>query len=87
MLDNEGRFQILATTELSQVNEALTLQLSSRHVNTIGGWVTEQLTHLPEEGEQLNAFGWNILVSRANSRRVVSLTFTKINESEQTQSD
>jgi Mg2+/Co2+ transporter CorC len=49
-------------------------------VSTIGGYVTHLLGHLPRPGEHVRIDGYEVIVTKANGRRVDQLHFKKLPE-------
>ena len=47
---------------------------------TVGGWVMEQLEKIPEPGDELDAEGVKIKVTKADDKRVLEIYAEKIAE-------
>ena len=60
------------------MNDLIGLELESADVSTIGGYVTHLLGHLPRPGEQVRIDGYEVIVTKADGRRVDQLHFTKL---------
>ncbi len=74
--DNE--FILEGALGLYEVNDLIGLELESADVSTIGGYVTHLLGHLPRPGEQVRIDGYQVVVTKADGRRVDQLHFTKL---------
>ena len=58
---------------ISEVNEALGVDLSSKEAHTIGGLIMARLRHIPSEGENVVEAGYRFTVVAANERTVLKL--------------
>jgi CBS domain containing-hemolysin-like protein len=58
---------------ISEVNEALAVDLSSKEAHTIGGLVMARLRHIPVEGEFIVEAGYRFIVDSATERTVLKL--------------
>lgn len=52
-LVQEGEYLIEGSISLGDLNDVLELELESGEYDSLGGYIIEQLDHLPEEGEQV----------------------------------
>lgn len=66
----ENRFRIRAGTSLEQFNEVFSSKFLSDTVETIGGFVTDKLGHVPRRGEAIEIDGVRFEIQRADARRV-----------------
>ena len=73
MLDNNGRYRVKATTEISDINETFGTQLADDEFDTIAGLVNHHLGRLPKRGETIQIAHLRIKILRADSRRIYSL--------------
>jgi CBS domain containing-hemolysin-like protein len=66
----------LSLNELSD-HEPL-INLESGEVSTIGGYIVQQLGHLPDPGETLEVEGFEASVTSTDGRRIEQLRFVKL---------
>ena len=66
----ENRFRIRAATSLEQFNKVFSSRFFSESVETIGGFVTDHLGHVPRRGESIELDGVRFEIQRADARRV-----------------
>ncbi len=71
-LDN-GKYKVSALTEIEEFNDYFNCQLSSEHVDTMGGLVMQTLGYVPTTGESINSKPFKIEVLEADDRRVYQL--------------
>lgn len=69
----DNRYQIDALTEIEAFNDYFHCQLSDEQVDTIGGLVSQALTHMPKAGETITIDGFEFIVTQANRRKVIAL--------------
>jgi CBS domain containing-hemolysin-like protein len=72
MLDEEV-YLMDSRLPISEVSEALGVQLSSKEAHTIGGLVMARLRHIPVEGEFIIEAGYRFVVESANERTSLRL--------------
>lgn len=58
------------------------IDIESSDVSTIGGYVVQQLGHLPDPGESVEVEGFEAEVTSTDGRRIEQLRFTKLPEPE-----
>ena len=56
------------------------IDIESNDVSTIGGYVVQQLGHLPDPGETVEVLGFEAEVTSTDGRRIEQLRFTKLPE-------
>lgn len=66
-----------ANTPLEEIAQLLGITFDSKTVFTIGGFVTEQLQHLPKKGERILYHNFWFQVQKANPKRVLQLLIFK----------
>ncbi len=66
----KNKFRIRAGTSLEQFNEVFDTKFFSETVETIGGFITDQLGHVPRRGESIELDGLQFEIQRADARRV-----------------
>lgn len=69
----QGGFQVDALTPLDEFNKFFGTELEDEQLETIGGFVTKTLGHIPEESEVFNIDGLLCKVLKADGRRVETL--------------
>ena len=69
-------FTVSGETRLLELQEHLHIQLQSEINETIGGWITEKLDHIPEAGEKVEFFGFLFTVTKMSARRVETVQIT-----------
>jgi magnesium and cobalt transporter len=67
---NETTFMIKALTQVEDFNEYFDTEWSSDDFDTIGGYVVNQLGHLPKRDELISIDNFDFKVVRADTRRV-----------------
>ena len=70
------RYTVSGLTAISDFNEFFDADLSSDQFDTIAGFVTHEIGHLPERGEEVNIGNFQFKVISANSRRINNLQVT-----------
>jgi magnesium and cobalt transporter len=69
---SNGQFVVDALTPISDFNEQFGADFLDDEYDTIGGFVTDAIGHLPEAGEELSMGRFHFRVGRADQRRVHS---------------
>ncbi len=70
----------LSLNELSDHEPGI--DIDSGEVSTIGGYIVQQLGHLPDPGETLQVEGFEAEVTSTDGRRIEQLRFTKLSQKE-----
>tara|TARA_B100000963_G_scaffold346845_1_gene352540 strand:- start:5579 stop:6493 length:915 start_codon:yes stop_codon:yes gene_type:complete len=68
-----NRFRVRAGTSLDQFNNFFSTKFNSDAVETIGGYVTDHLGHVPRRGEKTEIDNIAFEIQRADARRVYQL--------------
>ena len=76
-LNAPNTFKISGLTPIHDVEEQLDLEIDNDEVSTIGGLVTGELGHIPEQDETLTAHGMRIKVVEVDDRRVIAVEVQK----------
>ncbi len=66
----EREFMVKALMPIDEFNDYFDADLDDEECDTIGGFVVQQLEHLPKKGEKLEYNGFRFEVVRADNRRV-----------------
>jgi len=69
---SNGQFMVDALTPISDFNDQFGADFQDDEYDTIGGFVTDAIGHLPEAGEELSVGRFHFRVGRADQRRVHS---------------
>ncbi len=69
----DGSHRIDARMEVDAINETLDLDLPKGRAETLGGFVTETLEHIPREGETFERAGLEFRVTDATAKRVLEV--------------
>lgn len=77
----ETRLVCAGRVEIEEVNQLFDLSIVNEN-ETIGGFVLDQLGHVPEEGEQFTYENLFIEINEMDRSRIVTLTITKREELE-----
>nr|WP_305906787.1 transporter associated domain-containing protein [Methylomarinum sp. Ch1-1]MDP4519493.1 transporter associated domain-containing protein [Methylomarinum sp. Ch1-1] len=67
---NKREFTLKALTPIEEFNQYFAADLDGEECDTIGGFVVQQLEHLPKKGEKLEFGRFRFEVLRADNRRV-----------------
>ena len=67
---NDKEFTLKALTPIEEFNEYFSADLDDEECDTIGGFIVQQLEHLPKKGEKLEFDRFRFEVIRADNRRV-----------------
>lgn len=74
--DNE--FIVNALTPIWEFNEYYMTEFSDEDVDTIGGLLLQKLSHLPEQGEQIELNDFLFTVMQASNRGIQTLSLTRL---------
>lgn len=69
---SDGQFLVDALTPIADFNDQFGANFLDDEYDTIGGFVTDAIGHLPEAGEELSVGRFHFRVGRADQRRVHS---------------
>lgn len=67
---SDGEYLVEGSMRLTDINEILNTEFESEDFDSIGGYLTELLGHLPETGEEAEDSGYRFVVDLANEMRV-----------------
>ena len=71
--DQDSKFRVKASTELSDFNNYFATEYSDEKYTTIGGLVTKKFGYLPQRNEKVSFDGFDIEILRADSRQIHSI--------------
>ena len=81
---SDREYLVDGSVRLNDINEMLELRLASEDYDTIGGYVTGLLSHLPDVGESVEDSGIRFTVEKANDTRVEMVRIFKLDDETQT---
>ena len=73
----DGEFDADGTLALHDLTEETGLKFEETEVSTIGGYITQQLGHLPVRGESVRIGDYTVTVAETDGRRVLKVHFKK----------
>lgn len=76
----DGSFSVKALTTIEHFNQCFQTQLSNETSDTIGGYILQLMGKMPEVGESVAFSGYHVTVSKANQRRLISLSVRHLPE-------
>ena len=71
--DQDRKFRVKASTEISDFNHYFATEYSDEEFTTIGGLVTQKFGYLPQRNEKVSFDGFDIEILRADSRQIHSI--------------
>ncbi len=77
---SDGQFLVDALTPIADFNDQFGADFLDDEYDTIGGFVTDAIGHLPEAGEELSVGRFHFRVGRADQRRVHSFVVSIQND-------
>lgn len=75
---NPDEFEVEGALGLYELNDLTDLELSNAEVSTVGGYVTQVMGHLPNQGEQAQIGDYLVTVTKTDGRRIGQLHFRKL---------
>ncbi len=69
----QGGWLINASVPLTEVSEILSITFETKDVLTLGGFLTEQLQHVPKKGERMLYKNYYFQVQKATAKRVLQV--------------
>lgn len=82
----DGSYLIDCSAELDEFAERFHVQ-GEFDSSTVGGWVIEQLEHIPEVGESFSAENLTATVTQVDSKRVIEIRIVESEAHEETESE
>lgn len=68
-----NNWRAMGITEIDVFNRAFNTTMPNDDYDTLGGWITAELGHIPRRGDTINREGLNITVVGADAKRVLWL--------------
>lgn len=78
----EGGWMVDASVELEELGELLGITFDAERALSLGGFLTEQLNHLPKKGERVLYKGYRFQVQKATPKRVSHVLVIKCDDDE-----
>lgn len=78
-------FRVSALTEIEVFNDFFGTEFSDEEFDTIGGYVTHVLGHLPQRDEAVTIGDWYFVVTHADDRRILTLEVKPASAEQKTQ--
>lgn len=80
----ENEYKVLGSADLDDTLELFDMEVDEEDDSTtVGGWVTEKLGHIPDEGEEFVYEKLHILVTKTTSRHIEEVKITVCEEDAQ----
>jgi len=67
---------------LNDFSDLSKLEFNAEDASTIGGYVTEQIGYLPQEGETTELHGYRVTITQCDGRRILEMRWQEIPEEE-----
>ncbi|OGO91608.1 MAG: magnesium/cobalt efflux protein [Coxiella sp. RIFCSPHIGHO2_12_FULL_42_15] len=77
-----GVFDINALTSIEDFNQYFSTEIRDDDFDTMGGFIMQQIGHMPKRGESIRFNHYEIQVTQASKRRIQQLRLTKVNNEE-----
>ena len=74
------RWRVKATTEITDFNDFFGTHFSNEEVDTIGGFIIQEMGHLPTRGEKIVLEQLQFNVARADNRRLHTVMVSRVKE-------
>ena len=79
--ESDGSYLISCTADLSDLFDLFSIK-GECEANSISGWVLEQLGRIPQEGDQFQADGLEVTVTKMDHRRIMEIRVTPLQDQE-----
>lgn len=82
----DGSYRVAGDAEITEVNQALAVDLPCDEFDTVGGWVAHELGHVPrrEEAVTLHGLTFTVMLARGGAVRWFKVQRTQASPSEET---
>ncbi len=77
---DSNEFEVEGSTRLSDINEALRVNLNSDINESVGGWIMEKIGRIAEVGDKVNFEGWNFIVEKLDGFRIEKVLLVREKE-------
>jgi len=75
----DGNWLVDASSDLTELEEILKISFDTEEVTTLGGFLSEQLQHVPKKGERLSYKGYCFQIQKATPKRVTQVLVLREN--------
>ncbi len=76
----DGEYLVEGSMRLTDLNEILNTEFESEDFDSIGGYLTELLGHMPETGDSVENSGYKFVADAANEMRVEKVRIFRLDE-------
>jgi len=80
IIKKDSEWLVDATIDLDRLHPLLKITFNTQSAVTLGGFITEQMQHLPKKGEQLIYNDYCFTINKADSKRVISVNIQSENQ-------
>lgn len=84
---DSNEFELEGTTRLSDINEALRVNLFSDINESVGGWIMERIGRIAEVGDKVVFDGWIFIVKKLDGFRIEKVLLVREKEDSQDSED
>lgn len=84
---DSNEFELEGTTRLSDINEALRVNLFSDINESVGGWIMERIGRIAEVGDKVVFDGWIFIVKKLDGFRIEKVLLVREKEGSQDSED
>lgn len=71
IIENERTIKIIARAEVDEINQKFNLNIPEGNYTTLGGFIIEQLGHIPKVKEEIELLDCKIIIENASRKRVI----------------
>jgi Hemolysins and related proteins containing CBS domains len=75
---NENEYLLEGTVLIEEVSEELEIKFDEGDYDTLAGFVTDKLRHLPQSGEYVDHAGYRFTVTETSEHRIVYITAVRL---------
>ncbi len=75
---SDGEYLFWGRVDLDDVNDLLGTHFDRNIADTLGGFIYSRLGRIPQEGEHLQAEGWDITVEKVEGRRIQQVRMRRL---------
>jgi putative hemolysin len=71
LFENKKTIKVIAQAEVDELNQKFDLNIPEGNYTTLGGFIIEQLGHIPRANESIEAERFKIIIEKASRKRVI----------------
>ena len=71
VVKKDCQWAVDATIDLDRLHPLLKITFETQSAVTLGGFISEQMQHIPKVGESLNYKGFSFIIEKADAKRVI----------------